>query len=91
MSVRSVTSAALERAQLEKSFSEVPVGLKLVGGPIQSGNPSIFQMNVRQSPRFGEYFQIWPGARDNEIEVLSTDRQLFQLVLRVKEPRRRFM
>ena len=43
-----------------------------------------------QSPRFGEYFRIWPGARDNEIEVLSFDAPLRQLVLRVKEARRRF-
>jgi hypothetical protein len=91
MSARSEKRAALERAQLKKSFSDVPVGLKLLGGPINTGNPAIFQMNIHQSPRFGEYIQIWPGARDNEIEVLSLDRSFVQLVLRVQEPRRRFV
>lgn len=91
MSARSSTSAALDRAQLQRSFSAVPVGLKLLGGPINPGNPAIFQMNIQQSQRFGEYVQIWPGARNNEIEVLSSDPSLLQLVLRVKEPRRRFV
>ena len=91
MSARNAGSAALERAQLTKSFSDVPVGLKLLGGPINPGNPAIFQMNIHQSARFGEYFQIWPGDRSNEIEVLGLDRSFAQLVLRVKEPRRRFV
>jgi hypothetical protein len=78
-------------AQLKKSFSKVPVGLKLLGGPIVSGNPAIFQMNIQKSPRFGEYFQIWPGDRNNEIEVLSLDSSFTQLVLRVQEPRRRYV
>lgn len=81
---------ALRRDLLKKSFSCVPLGLKLLGGPIDSRSPSIFQMDIRQSPRFGEYFRIWPGARGNEVEVLSFDGSLRQLVLRVQEPRRRF-
>lgn len=91
MSTRDAESAALERAQLKKSFAGVPVGLKLVGGPISPTNPAIFQMNIHRSRRFGEYFQIWPGDRHNEIEVLSSDRSFTQLVLRVREPRRRFV
>ncbi len=91
MSARIAGSAALERAELKKSFSNVPVGLKLLGGPIHPGNPAIFQMSIHRSPRFGEYFQIWPGDRGNEIEVLAVDRSFVQLVLRVKEPRRRFV
>jgi hypothetical protein len=91
MSARNTGSAALHRAQLNKSFSDVSVGLKLLGGPMNPGNPSIFQMNIHRSARFGEYFQIWPGDRNNEIEVLAVDRLFVQLVLRVKEPRRRFV
>ncbi len=91
MSARSAMSAALDRAQLQRSFSVVPVGLKLLGGPVVPGNPAIFQMNIHQSQRFGEYVQIWPGARDNEIEVLSSEPSLLQLVLRVQEPRRRYV
>ena len=90
MSTRNVEHA-LRRDELNKSFSSVPLGLKLLGGPIDPRSPSIFQMDIHQSPRFGEYFRIWPGARDNEIEVLAFDRTLRQLVLRVKEVRRRFI
>jgi hypothetical protein len=91
MSARNAESAALERARLKKSFAAVPVGLKLLGGPINATNPTIFQMNIHRSRRFGEYFQIWPGDHHNEIEVLSSDRSFTQLVLRVQEPRRRFV
>ena len=81
----------MDRAQLKESFSAVPIGLKLLDGPLQPGSPSIFQMSIHRSPRFGEYFQIWPGARDNEVEVLSADPSFLQLVLRIKEPRRRYV
>jgi hypothetical protein len=91
MSARIAESAALQRAQLKKSFAGVPVGLKLLGGPINPTNPSIFQMNIHRSRRFGEYFQIWPGGPRNEIEVLSSDQSFSQLVMRVKEPRWRFV
>src|SRR5262245_46153960 len=91
MSAPDAQSAALDRAQLKRSFSAVPVGIKLLDGPLLPGSPAIFQMSIHRSPRFGEYFQIWPGARDNEIEVLSADASFLQLVLRVKEPRRRYV
>jgi hypothetical protein len=82
---------ALRRDLLKKSFSRGSLGFKLLSNPIDSQSPSIFQMDIQQSPKFGEYFRIWPGARDNEIEALSFDEPRRQLVLRVKEPRRRFL
>jgi hypothetical protein len=91
MSAQGAERAALERAHLKKSFSDVPVGMKLLDGPMNPGNPAIFQMNIQRSPRFGEYFQVWPGHRSNEVEVLAVDHSFGQLVLRVKEPRRRFV
>ena len=91
MSASRVLRAAFDRAQLKESFSRVPVGMKVLGGPLNTGSPSIFQMNIQQSRHFGEYIQIWPGDRNNEIEVVSTDGSLRQLVLRVKEPRRRYV
>jgi hypothetical protein len=91
MSARSASAPNQRRDHLTGSFSAVPLGLKLLGGPISAANPSIFQMNVQRSSRFGEYFQVWPGDRHNEIEVLGRDRSFGQLVLRVKEPRRRFV
>jgi hypothetical protein len=83
--------AAFDRGSLRRAFSSVPIGLKLLGGPMNTGSPLIFQMNIEHSKRFGEYFQIWPGHRGNEIEVLDVDRARIQLVLRVKEPRRRYV
>src|SRR5688572_16999544 len=91
MSISNMESAAFDRAQLRKAFSRVPLGLKLLKGPFNTGSSSIFQMNIQQSRRFGEYIQIWPGDRKNEIEVLSMDRKAAQLVLRVKEPRRPYL
>jgi hypothetical protein len=91
MSIQKTECARFDRACLKESFSKVPVGLKLLGGPINPRSPSIFQMNIHHSRQFGEYVQIWPGDRRNEIEVLSIDRSLVQLVLRVKEPRRPYV
>ena len=47
---------------------------------------------VRQSPaqRGAQRFRIYPGARDNRIEVLGADAPHRQLVLFVDEPRRAF-
>ena len=67
---------ALARSRLQTSFSSVPLGLKLVGAPIASGNASIVQMDINKSPPFGEYFRIWLGGSDNEVEVLATDSAL---------------
>ncbi|MEJ7728514.1 MAG: hypothetical protein WKG00_04805 [Polyangiaceae bacterium] len=45
---------------------------------------------VRASRRTIDRFVLWPGHRDNRIEVEGIDRPLQQLVLLVHEPRRRF-
>jgi len=89
MSTLKQRQRAVRRDLLEKSFAGVPLGLKLLGGPIDPGSQQIVQLDIRDSPHFGEYFRIWPGAEANEIEVLGLDQRLRQLVLRVKEARRR--
>lgn len=82
---------ALCRGRLAAAFAKVPLGFKLLRGPIVSTtNRAIFQMDVYRSARFGEYIRIWPGAPNNEIEVIDINRRFRQLVLRVKEARRRF-
>jgi hypothetical protein len=80
--------SSFERDRLPKAFREAGLGLKVLGGPIEPRNRRIFQMDITRTPAFGEYFRIWPGASDNEIEVLSCDPTIRQLVLRVKEARR---
>ncbi len=89
MSTRSA-KRALRRDLLTRSFTSVPLGFKILGGPLDTSNRSIFQMDIFNSRTYGEYFRIWPGARDNEIEVLDADGGLLQVVLAVKEPRRPF-
>ena len=49
----------------------------------------VFQMTILGQRR-KEFFRIWPGARDNRVEVEGIDRGLHQLVLLVQEPARRF-
>jgi hypothetical protein len=90
MSMRNA-ERAFARGRLQASFSSVPLGLKLLERPLAASNASIVQMDINKSACFGEYFRIWLGASDNEVEVLSTDRPLAQLVLRMKEPRRSFV
>lgn len=90
MTIDKKTLRARSRRQLAKSFAKVPLGFKLLGGPLAPSNADIFQMDIHASRRFGEYVRIWPGASDNEIEVLAFDKGLRQLVLRVSEPRRSF-
>jgi hypothetical protein len=91
MSTRSAGGAAFDRALLKTSFTKVPLGLKLLDHPLDAQSPLIFQMSLQKSRRFGEYFQIWPGHTDNEMEVLSVDHSFLQLVLRVQEPRRSYI
>ena len=80
--------SSFDRDRLPKAFREAGLGLKVLGGPIEPRNRRIFQMDILQSETFGEYFRIWPGARDNQIEVVSCAPPIRQLVLRVKEARR---
>ena len=81
---------ALRRDLLVAAVKRVPLGIKLLRDPIGATDRAIFQMDIYASARFGEYVRIWPGAADNEIEVIDVDRALRQLILRVKEAPRPF-
>jgi hypothetical protein len=59
-------------------------------GPIDPENGEVFQMDIQRTAS-GEFFRIWPGALDNEIDLLDWDRGYRQVVLRVQEPRRMFV
>lgn len=79
------------RRLLARRFESVPLGFKLLGGPLVPSSPEIFQMDIYRSRRFGEYFRIWPGAGDNEIKVLDVEPEFSQILLKVHEPKRRFI
>jgi hypothetical protein len=72
-----------------RGFESVDLKLKVVGAPQQSTTRDIFQFDIWRS-RVGEYFRIWPGARDNTFAVLDGDRRFRQVLLSVREPRRPF-
>jgi hypothetical protein len=71
------------------AFRRVGLGLKVLEGPIRPRSRGIFQMDIYRA-RSGEYFRLWPGARDNDFGLLDADADFRQVVLRVREPRRRF-
>jgi hypothetical protein len=74
---------------LVPQFGRIGLPLRVLNGPIRNGNRQIFQMDILSFPD-SEYFRLWPGHRENQIQVSADDLGFRQLVLRVHEPRRRF-
>jgi hypothetical protein len=77
-----------------KKFREAGLRLKIAGRPFAGiSGPGIFQMTIRDEgkwKRYAEYFEIFRGSKDNRVEVLAVDARRNQLVLLVKEARRKF-
>lgn len=79
---------------LQRRFREARLDLELLREPMSRGRAArgvedIVQIDIARA-RSGETFRLYPGARDNRIEVLGTDAPHRQLVLFVEEARRRF-
>jgi len=72
-----------------RQFAQADLGIKVLSGPIDGRNRGIFQLDIRRSPA-GEYFRLWPGASDTEFSILDVRKDLHQVVLHVREPRRRY-
>jgi hypothetical protein len=62
------------------------IPLELTSTPIRPVNPEIVQLDI--SRETAERVRLWPGAGDNEIEVLSVHEPLGQVVIRLQEPAR---
>lgn len=79
---------------LPRRFQGAGLALELRAEPLApqrtrgNGVEHIVQMDIARSP--SERFQIYPGAKDNRVEVLGVDRPHQQLVLFVHEPARAF-
>lgn len=78
---------------LPAKFARARLDLELLREPLSrsraaAGEHAIVQLDIAGRP--GERFRLFPGARDNRVEVLGADRNHRQLVLFVDEPRRRF-
>jgi hypothetical protein len=81
---------------LVRRFGEARLDLELLQEPIgtgrgQRGLEAIVQIDIARPPRRrSECFQLYPGARDNRLDVLGIDAARRQLVLFVEEARRSF-
>lgn len=78
---------------LIKAFAKVGLTLTPASRPINATNTEIFQLDIKRKkssdPR-SEYFEVWPGHEGNLAVVQASDKDLSQVVLMVKEPRREF-
>lgn len=72
-------------AGLSLELRDEPLGPQRTRG---SGVEHVVQMDIARQP--SERFQIYPGAKDNRVEVLGVDKPHQQLVLFVHEPARAF-
>ncbi|MEZ0228597.1 MAG: hypothetical protein ACAI25_08230 [Planctomycetota bacterium] len=84
-----------DHSPLLRGFERAGVPLELALGPFVRGvaGDEIVQMDVRRRNvrgRIHERVLLWPG-KGAEIGVLGADAELNQLVLRVLEPRRKFI
>jgi len=79
---------------LVKKFSDAGLLLKLLDTPIVGSNATeIVQINIGRKVKGSvrdEWFEIFPGHKENRIEVLNVDKKIKQLVLFVHEPIREF-
>jgi hypothetical protein len=73
-------------------FALAGLALSVFETPLRrTGNDGIVQLDIgRGRNKREEHFRMFPGAKDNRVEVLGTDKSLEQLVLMIHEPRRRF-
>jgi len=81
---RRFANANLRAEVIQEETREAPLSTPGVDAP------GVFQMSILGQRR-EEFFRIWPGARDNRVEVEGIDRELHQVVLLVQEPARMFV
>jgi hypothetical protein len=81
-----------------KSFAKIGLPLVILGQPIRGANRranhNIFQMDIERTIKHdnwrGERFRIFPGHKDNIVQIIDTDPKLKQLLLMVNEPIREY-
>jgi len=79
---------------IKKLFESVDLPLKIMSEPfVRGAGSNIVQMDIDRTlkgARRTEVFRIYPGHSDNLLQVMNTDNKVHQLVLHVKEPKRKF-
>lgn len=81
---------------IKSEFKKINVDLVISKKPFAGGQhiEDIFQLDIRRTlkgPRRTEYFLLWPGHKDNTIQITAKSPKYGQLVLTVKEPKRTFL
>ena len=82
----------MKKNTLVKKFKDVGLKLVILDEPF-GGNKNIFGMTITRDIKGNsrkEHFEIYPGHKDNIIQVLGTDKKTSQLILFVHEPVRTF-
>ena len=85
----------MQYQNLINKFEKAGLHLEIVDAPLRRGRgmDQIFQMDIdrkRAGTRRYEKFRLYPGHRDNLIQVRDIDKQHSQLLLMVHEPQREF-
>jgi len=75
---------------LPDGFRSALVPLQLAFVPLEPTARHVFQMDLATAAPTGQRIAIWRGEHSNDSTVLDVDSRLRQLVLAVREPRRRF-
>lgn len=80
-----------QKDNLEKQFEKAGLACKVLKEPIRAINVDIFQADIQRGFRGNkrmEYFRIYKGHETNIVAVANCDKEIKQLVLIVKEPKR---
>jgi hypothetical protein len=79
---------------LVKTFASINLPLKIMVQPlVRSAGSDIVQIDITRGIKGNtrsEIFRIYPGHESNLIQVMNSDKTIHQLVLHVKEEKRKF-
>ncbi len=75
---------------LARDFHAARVPLELPATPLDEDARHVFQMDLLTAGPTGERITLWRGDSRNRVDVLDRDSLLGQLVMNVRESRRRF-
>jgi hypothetical protein len=85
----------IKKDALKRAFAKAGLVLTYADAPFARGENAqdIFGLDIRRDltgNRRDEVFRIWWGHPDNELQVMSVDKDIAQIVFQVREPARTF-
>ena len=83
------------RESLISQFAKAGLKLEITDNPLggRGINNKVFGMDIQRKTKGNwrnEYFRIWPGGEENNIQVINVDKKTEQLVLMVHEKKQEF-